>query len=342
MKKINLIMIIVALTMSAVYGQGFISSVSKRGTAAAPFLSIPQGARAISMGGAFVGVANDASAIYWNPAGITDVASGNFLFDHTDWIADIKYYFLAGAYNIEGFGVLGFSLTSSDIGDMKVTTIDEPNGTGEIFTATDVAFSVAYALQLTDRFSIGFNPKFIFQSIWRMNASAFAIDMGVKYITPFDNAVLAMSVSNFGTKMQLVGNSNLVLHDLDPRSTGNNGKIPAYLETDEWALPLSFRVGVAYNAFKDDFNQLTVALDAVHPSDNYESVDVGAEYAYDNFIFVRGGYRSLFLTDSEEGLTFGLGVRQNLMNNLSFVFDYAYQEFGRLKNVQKISFGINF
>ncbi len=342
MKTKNYIILFLIAASVIANGQGFTSSVSKRGTSAAPFLSIGQGARAVSMGGAFVGIANDASALYWNPAGIAELDGGNFIFDHTQWFGDINYNFLAGTYYIDGFGTIGFSLTGSDIGDMKVTTIDEPNGTGEVFTVTDVAFSLAYALRLTDRFSIGFNPKFVYQSIWRMNAYAFAFDLGVKYVTPFDNAILAMSVSNFGTKMQLTGNSNLVLHDLNIQSTGNNEKIPAYLETDEWALPLSFRVGVAYNVLNTEYNKVTVAFDAIHPSDNYESIDIGAEYAYDNFVFVRGGYKSLFLTDSEEGVTFGLGIRQNLVNSVGLVFDYAYQDFGRLTNIQKITLGISF
>ena len=121
---------------------------------------------------------------------------------------------------------------------MKVTTIDKPEGTGETFTAKDVVFSLAYAINLTENFSIGFNPKMVYQSIWQMDATAFAIDMGVQYRTPFDGMILAMSISNFGTKMQLSGNSNLVLYDSDPANSGNNGKIPAYLKTSASALPL--------------------------------------------------------------------------------------------------------
>ncbi len=328
--------------LNTLFAQTFKSDVSKRGTTAAPFLSIGQGARAVAMGSAYAGVANDVSAIYWNPAGLTSAEGFQLMFDHTSWISDIKYNFLAASYNLGGYGAVGFSFTSSSIGDMKVTTIDQPGGTGETFSASDVSISLAYAMQLTDKFSIGINPKFIYQSIWKMNATAFAFDIGVKYITPFDDAVLAMSISNFGTKIQLLGNSNLVLHDLDPGTTGNNGKIPAYLETAAWSLPLNFRVGINYTPVRFDRHKLTVAADASHPSDDYESVNLGAEYSFNNFLFIRGGYKSLFLEDSEESFTLGFGVKQSLMNNAAILFDYAYQSFGRFSDIQKFTLSVNF
>ncbi|MEP0859906.1 MAG: PorV/PorQ family protein [Ignavibacterium sp.] len=335
----GLIITILSLNISA---QTFKSDVSKRGTTAAPFLTIGQGARSIAMGSAFVGVSNDVSSIYWNPAGLTKAEGVQIMFDHTQWIADIKYNFLAVSYNLGDMGTIGVSFLTSNIGEMKVTTIEQPNGTGETFSASDMAISLAYAIQLTDRFSIGFNPKFIYQGIWKMSATAFALDLGVQYVTPFDDAVLAMSISNFGTKMQLLGNSNLVLYDPDPFGTGNNGKIPAYLETNSWSLPLNFRVGISYQPVKIDEHSLLIAVDAAHPSDDYESINIGGEYSYNDFVFIRGGYKSLFLQDSEEKFTLGFGLKQQLLNNVSLRIDYAYQNFGRFSDIQKFTLSVNF
>jgi hypothetical protein len=340
--RLTIFFILISLILPQVFAQGFISDVSKKGTTAAPFLSIGQGARAIAMGSAFVGVVNDVSSIYWNPAGLTKTEGINVLFDHTLWLADIKYNYFAASYNLGSYGVIGFSFTGSDIGEMNVTTIDKPEGTGETFSATQGALSLAYAIQLTENFSIGFNPKFIYESIWKMNASAFALDLGVQYVTPFDGAILAMSISNFGTSMQLLGNSNLVLHDLDPENSGNNGKIPAYLETNSWALPLTFRVGVAYQPIKTEMHKITLAVDAMHPSDNYESINVGAEYAYNDFVFFRGGYKSLFLDTSEESFSVGFGIKQLLIGNVAMKIDYAYQDFGRFSDIQKFTLTVSF
>lgn len=338
MKKI--IIILTLISVQVFFGQSSSSVVSKRGTTAAPFLNIGMGARGSAMGSAFVGVADDQSSIYWNPAGLAKLHGFGVMFENTKWIADISYNFVAASYGIGDLGTIGFSFTASNIGEMNVTTIDEPNGTGETFTAKDVAFSLAYAKDLSDNFSIGFNPKMVYQSIWKMSSMAFAIDMGVQYKTPFDGLILAMSISNFGTKMQMLGNSNIVLHDLDPLNSGNNDKIPAYLSTDEWSLPLNFRVGIAYSPINIEHHKLTVALDAMHPNDNYESINAGAEYVYDDFIAIRGGYKSLFLKDSEESFALGFGLKQLLIGNVAIKLDYAYQSFGRLSDIQKFSIGV--
>jgi len=334
---------IIVLTFStSLFSQGFISDVSKRGTTAAPFLSISQGARATGMGSAFVGVSDDPSALFWNPAGITKTKSVGFIVDHTKWIADIDYNFMALTYNIGSLGVIGMSFTISDIDEMNVTTVEKPEGTGETFGVTDAAFSLAWAIQLTDKFSIGFNPKFVYQNIWKMTATAVAIDLGVQYVTPFDGMILAMCISNFGTRMHLQGNSALIIYDPDPNSTGNNSNIPAYLQTDNWDLPLNFRVGVAYEPIKIDNNRLLISVDALHQSDNYENVNVGAEYTFNDFISFRGGYKSLFLKDSEETFAVGFGLKQLVLGNVAILLDYAYQDFGRLSDIQKFTVAINF
>ena len=341
--KYILLSAILVITSSIDFCQSnFVSDVSKRGTTAATFLTISEGARATSMGSAFVAVADDRSAFYWNPAGLAKIDGAGVVFDHTNWIADIAYNYVAASYNLGNMGSIGFSFISSSYGDMKVTTVDAPEGTGQIFTARDVAFSLGYAINLTDNFSIGFNPKVIYQSIWEDNAMGFAMDLGVLYRTPFDGIMLGMSISNFGTKMQMQGNSSLVTYDPDPSTSGNNGKIPANLSTDYWPLPLTFRVGLAYSPIKVENHKLTVAVDALHPSDNYESVNLGCEYVYHDFLAIRGGYKSLFLKDSEESFALGFGVKKLLYGNVAIQLDYAYQNFGILTSVQKFSVSISF
>lgn len=317
-------------------------NVSKRGTSAAPFLSIQQGARATAMGSAFVALASDPSALFWNPAGIGRLNGIQVMFDHTMWIADINYNFFAASFSIGDIGSVGASVTASAIDEMNVTTVAEPNGTGQIFKVQDVAASIAVALNLTENFSIGFNPKFINQSIWDASASAVAIDMGILYRTPFEGFTLGMAIQNFGPKMKMDGQTMLVLYDANLESSGNNGRIPANLETDEWALPLYFRVGVAWTPVLGDMHKLNVEVDAVVPSDNYQSVNMGAEYVFNDIFALRAGYKSLFLDESEESFTLGAGVQHRFIGNLGIRVDYAYQDFGRLANVQKISVGMTF
>lgn len=343
MKKIITSYILGIFLLSSIsYGQLFVSDVSKRGTTAAPFLTISQGARATGMGSAFVAIADDPSAIFWNVAGLARLENNTFMVDHTEWVADLNYNFLAGSINIGDFGTIGVSFIASDYGEMGVTTIDEPEGTGESFSVNDIAFSLAWAINLTDNFSIGFNPKIIYQSIWKMTGYAFAIDMGVLYNTPFEGITLGMSITNFGSKMGLDGQSAIILHDPDESSTGNNDRIPAQLQTELWDLPLGFRVGVSYEALNTAMHKLVISADAAHPNNDYESVNLGGEYVFNDVVAVRGGYKSLFLENSEESFTLGAGFKQRILGNVSVQFDYAYSDFGRLGNTQKFSAIINF
>jgi hypothetical protein len=342
MKTIVLGLLTLSLLCVAVApAQTYRTNVSKKGTTAASFLSISQGARAAGMGSAFVAVANDWSAMYWNPAGIASLNSG-VIFDHTIWFADLGYNFIAGGLNLGSFGSLGMSLTSSSVGDMNVTTVDQPEGTGEVFNVSQVAFSIAYAINLTDNFSIGFNPKYVYERIWKMSAATWAMDVGVKYITPFSGVVLGMAITNFGQKMHMTGENAIVLYDADPYSSANNGRIAAELQTNDWALPLNFQFGLAYTPKLGDMHRLTISVDALHPSDDYESLNAGGEYTFNDFISFRGGYKALFLKEAEESFTLGVGFKQALVGDIALLADYSYMDFGRLKAVHKITVGMTF
>ncbi len=339
----NIVIALILVSVFALWAQGnYRENVSKRGTTAAHFLEIGVGSRALAMGGAFTALSNDPTAIYWNPAGLSKLKRHGVILNHTEWIADTKFDYLGTVFALGKWGALGFSLTSLSMDEMHVTTVEEPEGTGQTFRAGDFAFSMAYAVNLTDRFSIGFNPKVVRQTIWEMSATGFAIDIGMHYVTPFKGFTLGFAMTNFGTKMQMDGHNTRVLFDLDPLTTGNNERVPAKLETDSWALPLNFRIGLLYEVFKNEMHTFNVEVDAQHPNNNYESVNVGAEYVFRNRFALRGGYKSLFLDDSEESLTLGGGINYPIIGNIMIHVDFAYADFGMLEKVQKFSLGIDF
>jgi hypothetical protein len=251
--KIVLISAIAFFLVSSINAQ-YVANISKRGTSVTPFLKVAQGARATGMGSAFVGIADDASSIFWNVAGIARLGKNTVMFDHTQWIADLQYNYLAGSLDLGNYGALGVSLVASNYGEMNVTTISEPDGTGQVFSVKDYAFSLAWAINLTEDFAIGFNQKIIYESIWQTSGYALGIDMGILYNTPFKGFTLGMSITNFSSKMRLQGTSDIVLYDPDPTTTGNNGRIPADLYTDSWSLPLVFTMGLSYKVL--DFSNL--------------------------------------------------------------------------------------
>lgn len=317
-------------------------SVSNVATTSASFLEIGVGSRAIAMGGAFVATANDASAMYWNPAGLGLLRNIETIFVHTEWLAGISYDYAGIIFPIMDDASLGLNIISLSTDDMKVRTVDFPEGTGEFFNASSFALGLAYGMHLTDRFSIGINAKYITERIWKEKSSSFAIDLGTLYNTAIEGLRIGASLSNFGTDMQMTGDDLLVYHDIDESQPGNNDRIFAEMKTDSWPLPVLFQFGIAYDAINIESQRLTLATDAIHPANNRESIHAGIEYAFRNNYFIRTGYRNLFIPNSEEGLTFGAGVQLNIGSQFNILIDYAYADFGRLENAQRFTLGLKF
>lgn len=346
-QKYNLgfyLLIVVCCLSGEVYSQITGTNVSKVGTSAATFLEIPVGARAIAMGGAFVGTSNDVTSLYWNPAGAARLSRKEATFTHSDWVADLGFDYAAFGLPLGDFGTLGLSFTSLSVEDMEVRTVDDPEGTGELFSAGSFAVGVHYARNLSDKFSIGFTAKYVSETIWHMQAQAFALDVGALFTTQFLNGLrVGATISNFGTDLKLAGRDTRNFFRVDQTKLGTNDRIPYNIEVDGWSLPLNFQFGIATEVIQSDSHTLTVAVDALHPSDNYESLNTGFEYTFQNFLSLRGGYRSLFLIDGEGGLSFGVGLSASLFgDNTNARIDYAYTDFGRLKGVNVLAVSILF
>lgn len=338
MKKYFHIMLTIFMLISL---QFYAQSVSKVGTTTASFLLIDAGARASSMGSAFVSVAEDASAIYWNPAGIARLKGFQSTFNHSKWIADLSYNNAAVVLPMGDMGTIGASATFLSTEQMERTTISQPDGTGEMFDAASFAFGLAYARNLTEQFSIGINLKYVNERLYHSNANGFAMDIGALFDTQFNGLKIGMNISNYGTKMQLEGRDLQVQQDIDPSIAGNNNTINSYLATNSYDLPLMFRFGLSMDVLKGIANSnLIISADALHPSDDVESVNVGAEYAFDDLIFLRAGYKSLFATDTEQGLSLGAGVKYTITGNTTFYFDYAFIDFGLFDSINMFSISL--
>jgi len=239
-------------------------------------------------------------------------------------------------------------------GDMEVTTLRSQDGTGEMFDANEFAIAMSYGRAITDWFAFGSGIKYVSSQIWHVTGSALAFDLGVIVKTEFlspqgrprDGMRIGMSVSNYGTKMRYEGIDLFNPIDVLPNENGNYRDVPGKFHLSSWELPLIFRVGFSIKPVVQGNHSLTLAVDALHPNNNSESVNMGMEYALNmpafGQLFLRGGYKALFMETPEYGLTLGAGFSRSLLRNTSFRLDYAFRDMGLLGSVNCFGLGIEF
>ena len=324
-------------------------------TTSAAFLEIGPGARSLGMGSAYVSVANDASSLYWNPAGIVNVSRPEVQSFYTPWLVETQYYYNTAVVPLGPYGNLGFSFTAITMDEMIVRTVQdpEPSDYGQKFDAGNISMGIAYAKKLTDRFSFGFQTKFIQESIWQMNAQGFAVDIGTLFITKRDLRI-GMSVSNFGGKLGMEGNNTLVDIDVDENIYGNNDRIDGNLGTAKWPLPLMFRFGISREFTFASNMKCLFAVDAIHPNNNPEYLNIGLEYSAMDMVFLRVGkshtfYELSFQEDDqnigigpEQGLSFGAGVKYQIPRGPMINIDYVFTDFGIFNNIEGYSISFTF
>ncbi|MCB0270809.1 MAG: PorV/PorQ family protein [Calditrichaeota bacterium] len=342
-KQLRVILITILFGAMPVLSQSSqdVSSIDRAGTTAGQFLKIGAGARAIGLGSAYTALTDDILSIYWNPAGLSRVrGNGEATFNHAEWLAETSYDFAAFSMNLGSFGALGIHITSLSVPEEPVRTIDNPDGTGQFWDATMISGGVSYALSLTEDFSIGFTGKFVQEKIFNQTARGAAVDLGVLYRTPFRRLWLGAAISNFGTKMQLDGRDLYINYDPFTQS-GGVSNVPSKYRLEKFELPLTMRFGLALEAYKNDDITVLAVADGVQPNDNGEYLNSGLEVGVKNTIFLRGGYKSLMMENSEQGLTFGAGIRYDAAGT-NLKFDFGWADYGRLDNVQFVSFTVRY
>ncbi|NQV14467.1 PorV/PorQ family protein [bacterium] len=314
--------VLVVLSLISMLQAGF----DKVATTSAPFLKLGVGARAMAMGGGFVALANDATAAYWNPAGMTYVSAITVHASHNDWMLDIAHDYIGVILPLRTNETIGLSVSSLTMGDQPVRTLQEPEGNGLHYDVMDLAISTSYARQITDRLSFGVNGKLIQLTAYNESARTLALDIGSILQTDFYGLDIGMALSNFGGDIQFSGRDLIIDADIDEEIDGNWNS-DADLRTEPWPLPLMIRIGVSLDIIgvdqaiiQNQFSRLTLAMDADHPNDGPEHVNVGAEFAVREMLFLRGGYRSNY---DQEAWTMGVGVNLDLKGIGKIGLDYA-------------------
>ncbi|MGB2698041.1 MAG: PorV/PorQ family protein [Candidatus Zixiibacteriota bacterium] len=334
-KRILLTLIILTLVLSH---SGVATEFSKVGTMGAQFLKIGVGARYVGMGEASVACVNDAYAMYWNPASLTQLTTNNLHFTSVDWIDDVQLNYVAFGKPWGSSSAWGISVTVLTMGDMEVTTVQEPEGTGEKFSASDYSIALGYARKLTDRFSLGLSFKYLWERISEESASGFAFDFGTLFFTGIRNLRVGMNISNLGPEMKLDGPELDVFYTPYPENS-NYDRVKSKLAVEPYDLPLTFRVGLAYDLYPSADSRLTLSSEAKHPNDNLQQVSVGGEWIWKEMVSLRTGYK---LNYEEEGLTLGGGLKLKTGERTTLELNYAWADFNRLTSVHRFSVGFVF
>ncbi|HET6568600.1 MAG TPA: PorV/PorQ family protein [Rhodothermales bacterium] len=341
--KRNSTIILKGLLLAAVMvgGSRPAAAQTKTGTTVGQFLLVEPSARASGMGNAAVAVYGQAESAFYNPGAVGQMQGSGVQFTYSSWLAGITYNYAVAALRLGGANTLIISTTALNSGNIDVRTVDRPEGTGEQYTVSDLAFGIGYARRLTDRFSAGLQAKYVQERIWHSSLTALALDFGVLYRLPF-GSYLGASLSNFGSRGRYDGRDLRVRYDQDPDRNGDNSSLPAALVTKSYALPIIFRVGLGVPVRVNDYSRGLLVVDAAQPSDNTQSLSLGTEWTFFDVFSIRGGYQQLFQKDSELGLTLGSGINYNITSTFGVQLDYAWANHQSLGDIHRFTLGVTF
>lgn len=292
----------------------------RAGISTLQFLKIGVGGRATAMADAFVAIADDASALYWNPAGLVFAKQNEVMFSHNQWVADISQEFLGAFYKFSSNDAVGISLTALHMDDMKVTNEVNPFGTGQYFSYGDVALTITYSRKMTEQFSFGGSIRYVEETLDKLKMRGVMIDLGTMYWTGLGTTRFAVTITNFGNELAPDGEVTL---------WGNRTES----NWQSFSPPTMFRIGFAFEPWQNDRNRLTAAIQLNHPNDNSENVGVGLEYSYNEILNLRGGYK---VNLDEQSFTAGAGVKLPL-GIANVAVDYAFAQFSRLGSTHRFS-----
>jgi hypothetical protein len=308
----------------------FSLGTQRAGTSSATFLKIGVGARATGLGESFVAVANDPSAIYWNPAGLASVQRQEVLLSHVSWPGEINYEHIAYVIPVRRFGgslafQIGALATSLD-----ETTELQPFGTGRSFTYSDVVAGAAYARRWTDKLLVGLGLKWLREDLGSEvggpTTNNMLVDVGSIYYLGYGSVRIATSLNNFGSALRPGGSYRSPYSTEPPR------------DYDPYDPPTVFRYGFAFEPIENTSQRMTLSFEANQPADNRQLMKAGAEWTWHRAAALRSGYS--FNAD-ELKFSAGAGLYTDV-GHTHFTVDYAYTNGGLLGAINRLSLGVRF
>lgn len=320
---------IVVLLAFAAFSTVVAGPGNRTGTGGAAQLLVPVGARDLAMGGSTISTTRGIESLFWNPAGVarTD-RSANVIFSHMSYIADIGVEYGAVSGKFGDLGTFALSVKSLSVGEIPVTTTENPDGTGQNYSPQFFTAGLTYSRMLSDRISVGVTTNFISERLSDVSASGVAFNVGVIYdnLADFRGLSLGVVVKNIGPQMRFDGPALYQVGTVD-----NQNRPPQYLKVDTapFELPASIEIGLGYRSTMSENADLL--LSGAFQSNNFSEDEyrLGAEVSINKMFFLRGG--SSFAPDTPDdseyiyGFTLGAGIQYNL-GDADIAVDYAFRD----------------
>jgi hypothetical protein len=325
----NIIKLSIVLLLVVAFTNAFASGGKRNGTAGAQELLLPVGAKAMAMGGTDIAGITGVEAIYFNPAGMSGMeGSVEAVFSVMNYIADVDVVYGAMAVNLGGIGSLGLSVKSLTVGDIPVTTVQRPEGTGALFSPRFTVVGLSYSNFLTASIKVGVNFNLISEQIMSTSANGLGIDAGVQYdrFALVEGLKLGLVLKNFGPQMQFSG-PDLIRSATDNQSL--RGSQFYSIDAAAFELPSQLALGVTYEQqTSESFGWLVTTA---YESNNFSNdvLKLGAEVGWNEMFFLRGGYH--FVSEARDdkaenifGPSLGGGIYINTAA-VDLIIDYAYR-----------------
>lgn len=278
-----------------------------------------------------------AEASILNPAGIVRVNKSEFVVAHTRYLegTDIAFNAFGLSQRTGKNGAFGLSIMAVDLGDIPVTTEDQPEGTGATFSPSLFNMGISYSHIFDNKISVGLTFRVVSESTAEIKATGFAVDAGVQYVTgPQDNFRFGISLRNIGTPMKYSG-QGLAASAPNPNSVDVNYPLTYFQRSQKYELPSVLNIGASYDFVINPKNRLTIVGNFTSNSFSQDQVGGGVEYAFNDMFMLRGGYKYEFGSqenDSVEapvytGVSAGVSIQVPLKkeSKSKFGIDYAYR-----------------
>lgn len=327
-------LLLLALVLAAAPAQAF----RRAGTAAAQFLKFDVDARSSALAGASVALPggweagwNGAGGALGNPASPAGAIERGLAAGQRRLVADLRSGSLLGVLPLGGRLALHGGFTWLTAPDQEITTLEQPDGAGRDYSYGDLSLNLGAALRLSDRLSVGATGRWLRQTLHNERAEGAAVDLGLLLDTGWRDLHLGLAMVNFGPRLRLEG-EDLLLAAEDGR--------PARLDTQEFQLPLTFRVGLRDRLWEAGGQRLHGSLQAEHPNDNRENLRLGLEYELRGRLWLRAGRA---LRRDVETWSAGFGLRLPApQGGGGWRLDYAWNDWGLLGDVHQFSLGFDF